>query len=154
MKALFLDIDGVLNSDAYDRVRDWNILSNIDETRLPLLKKIIDQTGAEIVLTSSWRNHWDNDPSKRDESGVYIQTLFEKYGLNIFGKTEDFGQVTLRGQEIKAWIELHDVATFAILDDYAFGWEDLTQYVVKTNPRFGHGLEEQHVKKVVELLNK
>ena len=135
-------------------MRDWNTLSNIDETRLPLLKKIIDQTGAEIVLTSSWRNHLDSDSNKRDESGDYIQMLFEKYGIKIFGKTEDFGQVTLRGKEVKAWLSAHNIESFAILDDYAIGWEDLTQYVVKTNPRFGYGLEEQHIEKAVELLNK
>lgn len=153
MKALFLDIDGVLNSDSYDRARDWNVLSNIDETRLPLLKRITDQTGAEIVLTSSWRSHWDSDPGKCDESGDYIQALFNKYGLKIFGKTEDFGQVTLRGEEVKAWIKSHNVEAFAILDDYPFGWKDLTQYVVKTNPRFGYGLEEQHVQRAIALLN-
>ena len=59
MKILFLDIDGVLNSRAYDRKRNWSELTNIDETRLPLVKKIIDKTGAKIVLISTWRRHWD-----------------------------------------------------------------------------------------------
>ena len=135
-------------------MRDWNVLSNIDETRLPLLKEIIDRTGAEIVLTSSWRNHWDSDPRKCDQNGNYIREIFERYGLKISGKTEDFGRVILRGEEVRAWIAAHSVETFAILDDYAFGWGDLTQYVVKTNPRSGYCLEESHVKKAVALLNK
>lgn len=153
MKFLFLDIDGVLNSDAYDRVRDLSILSNIDETRLPLLKRITEGTGAQIVLTSSWKSHWDGDPAKRDSSGEYIQSLFAKYNLQIYGKTADFGQVTMRGREIKAYLEEHAASAFAILDDYPFGWEDLTQYVVKTNPRLGRGLEEEHVKRAIDLLN-
>ena len=59
MKILFLDIDGVLNSRAYDCRRNWNDKTNIDETRLPLVKEIVEKTGAEIVLTSTWRRHLD-----------------------------------------------------------------------------------------------
>ena len=55
MKILFLDIDCVLNSREYDCRRNWNDQTNIDETRLPLVKEIVKKTGAEIVLTSTWR---------------------------------------------------------------------------------------------------
>ena len=47
MKILFLDIDGVLNSRAYDCRRNWNEQTNIDETRLPLVKEIVAKTAAE-----------------------------------------------------------------------------------------------------------
>jgi len=59
MKVIFLDFDGVLNSVKYDRKRDWNKLTFIDESRLPLLKQIVDSTGAVIVLSTTWRNHWE-----------------------------------------------------------------------------------------------
>ncbi len=52
MKIIFLDIDGVLNSRTYDRKRNWNEQTDIDESRLPLVKEIVDSTGAEIVLSS------------------------------------------------------------------------------------------------------
>ncbi len=58
MKIIFLDIDGVLNSRQYDAERG-TAEGNIDVSRLLLLKQLIDQTGAKIVLTSSWRRHWD-----------------------------------------------------------------------------------------------
>ena len=80
MKIIFLDIDGVLNSREYDRKRNWNEQTDIDETRLPLVKEIIDKTGAKIVLISTWRNHWDRDESLCDEDGMYINRLFSKYG--------------------------------------------------------------------------
>ena len=57
MKVIFLDIDGVLNSRAYDRKRNWNEQSDIDETRLTLVKEIVDATEAKIVLSSTWRQH-------------------------------------------------------------------------------------------------
>ena len=42
-RIIFLDIDGVLNSVAYDRVRTAE-QTNIDQTRLPLLKGLVDDT--------------------------------------------------------------------------------------------------------------
>ena len=59
MKIIFLDIDGVLNSRIYDRKRNRDELTDIDETRLPLVKELVAATGAKIVLSSSWRVHWD-----------------------------------------------------------------------------------------------
>ena len=84
MKILFLDIDGVLNSREYDRKRNWNEQTDIDETRLPLVKEIIDKTGAKIVLISTWRSHWNRDGNLRDEDGQDINNQFPKYGLTIY----------------------------------------------------------------------
>lgn len=59
MKVIFLDIDGVLNSDTYMEKQLDNssvgIESEIDPATLILLKKAVDTTGAKIVLSSSWR---------------------------------------------------------------------------------------------------
>lgn len=57
MRVIFLDFDGVLNSAVYDRTRDLTKNTSIDETRLPLLKQIVDRTNAKIVLSTSWRKH-------------------------------------------------------------------------------------------------
>ena len=80
MKIIFLDIDGVLNSRAYDRKRNWNEQTDIDETRLPLIKEIVDATNAKIVLSSTWREHWDREPNRCKEDGRYINKFFAKYG--------------------------------------------------------------------------
>lgn len=161
MKILFLDIDGVLNSRAYDRKRNWSELTNIDETRLPLVKKIIDKTGAKIVLISTWRRHWDKDESLCDEDGMYINRLFTKYGLTIYDKTPDLDLLSKRRDEVKAWLEDkawlveygYEVECFVILDDYRFGWEDLSEFCIHTNPQYGLGLEEEHVASAINLLN-
>lgn len=155
MKILFLDIDGVLNSREYDRRRDWNEQSNIDKTRLPLLKRIIESTGAKIVLISSWRSHWNSDGALCDEAGRYMNDLFAEYGLFIFDKTPDLGRGAGRKDEVAAWLSAHagEVENFAILDDCAFGWEELSDSYIHTNPHFGMGLEEEHVVETVKLLN-
>ena len=59
MKVIFLDVDGVLNSDEYfDKIKNVNICgieSEIDVEKIKLLKKAVDETGANVVLSSSWR---------------------------------------------------------------------------------------------------
>jgi len=155
LKVLFLDIDGVLNSRAYDRKRDWNEQTDIDETRLPLIKEIVDSTGAKIVLSSTWRQHWDKDINRCDEDGVYINKTFAKFGLSIFDKTPDLGITALRRDEISKWLEDTDEAieSFVIIDDYRYGWGDLSEHFVKTEPNFRFGIEKEHVEKAIEILN-
>ncbi len=155
MKIVFLDIDGVLNSRSYDRVRNYNVESNIDESRLPLLKEIIDASGAQIVLSSTWREYWDKDPVLCGDDGVYINQTFAKYGLKIYDKTPYMGICADRKDEIKSWLDANgkDVESFVIIDDYRYGWAELSDNFVKTNPHFGLGLEEEHVKKAIEILN-
>lgn len=154
MKVIFLDIDGVLNSRAYDKKRNWNEQTDIDETRLPLVKKIVDETGAKIVLSSTWRQHWDKQPEKCDKDGVYINQIFAKFGLEIYDKTPDLGIDFDRPDEIKAWLAVtqETIESFVIIDDYRYGWGKLSANFVKTNPYFGLGLEEEHVKKAIEIL--
>lgn len=155
MKIIFLDIDGVLNSRAYDRKRNWNEQTDIDETRLPLVKKIVDETGAKIVLSSTWKAHWDKQTEECDEDGIYINQTFAKFGLEVYDKTPDLGIDFDRPDEIKAWLDgtRETIESFVIIDDYRYAWGKLSDRFVKTNPNFGLGLEEEHVQKAVEILN-
>lgn len=156
MKVIFLDIDGVLNSRSYDRKRNWNEQTDIDESRLPLLKSIVKATGAKIVLSSTWRQHWNRNPERCDADGEYINRTFAKFGLEIFDKTPGLGLYFDRPDEIRAWLNCieEDVESFVILDDYRYNWGNLSENFVKTNPNFGLGLEEEHVQKALEILNK
>lgn len=152
MKIIFLDIDGVLNSIRYDRQRTID-QGNIDETRLQLIKKLVDATEARIVLSSSWRKHWGKDISKCDAIGRDINEVFEKYHLAIYDKTECLPSND-RAEEIRKWLNRQgNIEAFVIFDDIAFGWgNDLQEYLIKTNPRIGFGLEEKHIQKAIELL--
>ncbi|MBE6760906.1 MAG: hypothetical protein E7551_01300 [Ruminococcaceae bacterium] len=149
MKIIFLDIDGVLNSLKYDMSRSPDD-SNIDITRLPLLKKLVDSTKAKIVLTSSWRKFWEKDEAVISQTGKEINEIFASAGLEIFDKTPI---KSTRKDEILAWLSSNNkVKSFCIIDDMALGWEELTAFTVITNPRIGHGLEQRHIQKAVEIL--
>ena len=152
MKIIFLDIDGVLNSVRYDRQRTID-QGNIDETRLQLIKKLVDSTEARIVLSSSWRKHWEKDISKCDAIGRDINEVFAKYQLAIYDKTECLPSND-RAEEIRKWLNRQgNIEAFVIFDDIAFGWgNDLQEHLIKTNPRIGFGLEEKHIQKAIELL--
>lgn len=150
MKIIFLDIDGVLNSFKYDSERKPED-GNIDATRLPLLKRLVDYTGAKIVLTSTWRKFWERDQeSIIYEAGKEINRIFASAGLEIFDKTPVLGR---RKDEIFAWIKQNkEVEVFCIIDDICFGWDELAPFLVNTNPRIGRGLEEKHIEKSISIL--
>lgn len=152
MKIVFLDIDGVLNSVRYDRQRTVN-QGNIDETRLPLLKRLVEDSQAAIVLSSSWRKHWEKDIGLCDNIGREITTLFAQHQLIIYDKTPCL-QNNDRAEEIRMWLANNDnVEAFVIFDDIPFGWGvDLQEHLIKTNPRIGFGIEEKHIQKAIELL--
>ena len=150
MKIIFLDIDGVLNSVKYDNERSDGE-GNIDISRLSLLKQLADKTDALIVLTSSWRKHWDPSGILTDEVGKELERTFCDSGVFLFDKTPVLGGH--RSFEISAWLEAHpEIESFVILDDIKFGWGELDRYVVKTDQRIGRGLEIRHVDKAREIL--
>ncbi|MBQ7325108.1 MAG: hypothetical protein IJW98_05150, partial [Clostridia bacterium] len=107
MKVIFLDFDGVLNSVRYDRERAPGDTNNIDVTRLPLLKEIVDRTGAKIVLSTSWRIYWDRDESLCELIGREINELFAQYGLFVFDKTITISSSD-RDQEVRELLSVHD----------------------------------------------
>lgn len=151
MKVIFLDIDGVLNSYVYDRERTEND-GNIDKTRLLLLKRLVDDTGAKIVLSSSWRIHWDKCFDKCDDIGKEINSVFSSVGLEIYDKTLKDGYHE-RYDEIRTWLnEKPDVERFVIFDDNGYGWGDLSDNFIQTNYRIGRGLEQRHIEKAYEIL--
>lgn len=150
MKVLFLDFDGVLNSERYvRRCGRYGVI--IDPERLALLKKITDATDAVIVLTTSWREHWDKDDALCDETGVQINGIFSGYGLCIFDKTPKL--FSRREEEIKAWLDSHpETEGFAVLDDAFLSADFLCGHFVKTSD-FRGGLCEQNVLEAIDILN-
>jgi hypothetical protein len=151
MKVLFLDIDGVLNTDRYVLRRDWCTQGNIDETHLPLLRRILEETGAVIVLSTSWRTYWDPDPARWAPEWQESGEIFARYGIEIYDRTPSYNGNN-RDREVGDWLAAHEgeVESFAILDDRRMGWGELQDRLVFTYR--SHGLTEKHTEKAIELL--
>lgn len=150
-KVIFLDFDGVLNNSAFRDAVDDYYESFIDETRMPLLRKIVDKTGAMIVLTTTWRHYWTSDRSKASFTSKKIDSVFEKYGMKIYSKTEAYGEQ--RDLEVRLFLCKNDVESYVILDDIDFGWspENYRRFVKTCDT--DAGLDEEAVCKTIEILN-
>ena len=151
MKAIFLDVDSVLNSDEYfDSVGysdDDSIENEIDMNKIKLLKEAVDLTDAQVVLSSSWRY------TRKAQS---LRKLLIENG--IMTDVTPFLQ-NKRGLEIKAWLKNNsDVDDFVILDDEVFDSYDdfLLSKLIKISDSsgngFGRGLLPKDVDKIVKQL--
>lgn len=151
MKVIFLDFDGVLNNAEY-RNSVPNYYSNfIDESRMPFLKQIIEETGAVIVLTTTWRMYWDKCEFQVSEDTQKINNIFDKYGLTIYSKTDTFDEN--RNFEISLWLCRNEVENYVILDDIDFRWsEENRKHFVKTDDG-NQGLDEQTTNLAIRILN-
>ena len=153
MKIIFLDIDGVLNSSDYRQRMGMDYFSQIiDRRKMTLLKHIVEETGAEVVLSSTWRKFWNPGENQLDPAGQYIHDIFREYGLWIHSKTAVLERAG-RNEEIQAWLARYPyVDGYVILDDKDFGWSDaLRAHFVQTDLN-GDGLEESQVQRIIDVL--
>lgn len=149
MKVIFLDFDGVLNSVSYCR-RHPEPGIRIDPTRMELLHRIVDKTGAAIVLSTSWKEHWDADPAGCDTVGEDINRIFLQHGMRIFDKIPNAERG--RGANIAAWLSGHrEVTRFVALDDMPMDEDVLKDRCVLTS-RLRDGLDEEDAERAVKIL--
>ena len=93
MKVIFLDVDGVLNSNYSHSIstneKGW-MWDEISDFHLEKLKRIVDETDAKIVLSSSWRVYHPiltGETEITDELLKVLVEKFEKLGLSIYDVT-------------------------------------------------------------------
>ena len=103
MNIIFLDIDGVLNSiDSEDHLGPY---IGIDYSGVKLLREIVDKTGAEIVLVSSWKHRWHKTKENQGILANYLDKRLAEENLKIIDKTKD--NITNRGEGIYNWLSVH-----------------------------------------------
>lgn len=151
MKVIMTDVDGVLNDDTTP-TRTKSRFIFVDDEKLLRLKRIVDATGAKIVLSSTWR--YDREDPLYNGDFLELQEAFRNVGLDFYSYTPVDAFGTRRGMEIKAWLGLHpEVDNFIILDDELFDYAErgLLPRLVKTE--FGDGgLTEARVQEAIKLL--
>ena len=150
MKVIFLDFDGVLNSRNYRETVEDYYENYIDESRLFLIKYIVEKTGAVIVLTTTWRHYWDKKDCISFDETIKINKIFKKYGLEIYSKTNSFDED--RDYEIRDWVKNNNPEKFVILDDVEYNWSsEISKCFVQTNDEI-EGLDEDSTQKAIDIL--
>lgn len=147
-KIIFLDFDGVITHQA----SGWEI----DNEKCLLVKKICDETGAKIVISSSWRH----STVKKTIAAYKLQdwvltpyvvgvTPFLKLNLYCI-ETTDFPQ---RGLEIAEYIYIIDefIKNYVILDDSTDLLYIQKDHFVKTDTY--KGISEENVQQAIQILN-
>ena len=176
MKVLFLDIDGVLNSENWFAYRIYcvknnmvNILMNfvdtddrnikhkltmLDDRAIANLNRIVEETGCKVVLSSSWR------------SSIESENIFTQNLLKLKGFKYEFYDVTprlwfsdfsiRRGEEIKFWLdkesEKHEIESFVILDDDSDMLPEQMNNFIHVDGQVG--LTDKDVFRAIEILNR
>lgn len=153
MNVIFLDIDGVLNSENYvKKCGDAWTGDQLDPEAIARLNKLTTLGNASIVVSSSWRIIPGGVMSSHD-----MASLLNQHGVvaPIIGVTPYLDSD--RAIEIDFWLQDHpEVKNFVILDDDRLeakcDSEDpyLNDRFVRTT--WWTGLQDQHVERALKIL--
>jgi hypothetical protein len=157
MKVIFLDIDGVLVT--WNSLHRWGKLENpksrtgsmMEPKCVKILNEILAETGAYIVVSSSWRIGRTVEQLKNElsEAGVNVSTLIDKTPTKAYAPG--------RGHEISHWINEHwmgppdEITKFCIIDDEISDMDPFKHKVAHTSME--KGLTEVHKKQIIKMLN-
>lgn len=150
MKIIFLDVDGVLNNiHSTERCRGF---IGIEDSKVEILKEIVNKTCAKIVLSSTWKYGWEKNINDCDGHGTYLNSKLAYSGLKAIDKTKDLSD---RGEEILEWVNRNNITEYIVIDDEIFkDFEELgiVNRLVKTT-FYGKdgGLQQEHIAKAIKL---
>ena len=155
-KVIFIDIDGVLNSEInqdlnFKQGRWFSHNLILDPEAMLCLKEIIDQTGAELILSSTWR-YPDEDGSFASKENFINQ--LSSYDLSLSGETPQLPEYD-RAAEISEYLDEHmDIGHFVVIDDDIdlLKNEEIKPHILHTNHQFG--LVKSEIAEAVSILNK
>ena len=151
-KVIFLDIDGVLNTERqHERCVEAGLayVDNFgyafDPVSVTNLKGIVDETGADIVISSSWKFWGLSTMQKLWASRKLPGKIIDVTPNNVSDEmllSVDLSLMELpagKGSEIKEWLSTsgQDVSDYAILDDMEDMLPEQQSHFVQTDPRVG-----------------
>ncbi|MEG1009216.1 MAG: HAD domain-containing protein [Clostridia bacterium] len=159
MKVIFLDIDGVLNTNDYISALYTKHLykSNHDKTAfndtlyrdkygylfdprtVTHLESICYKTGAKIVISSTWRLS-----GLKTMQNMFRDRKIEAEVIDITHCHVD----RIRGKEIQQWLDNNEIESYCILDDDSDMLQSQQNNFVLVDPEFGltHELSEKCIK--------
>jgi len=155
IRVLFLDIDGVVNSEEWfdeqheKRGTQWgkrfHKKDHIDPYKAHLVRHIVESTDCKVVLSSTWRLFPDDRDLVRKKVVEFMDVTPRMPRLGGAESME-------RGYEIKAWLNDHPhVERYAILDDDSDMLPEQIPHFFKTT--WQKGLTDDIARDVITHLN-
>ena len=130
-----------------------------DPVSVANLAHIIDETGADIVISSSWkfygvpklRDMWQKRNLPGHILDITPNTVSDEMLLNA--NLEEFQLGVCRGNEIKEWLLRHEgkISNYVIIDDFDDLLQEQMSHAVITNTLIG--ITESDAEKAITILN-
>jgi len=162
MKVIFLDIDGVLNSNFWNDTHQKEISDGalIDKEKVILLGQLIRTTGAKVILHSGWKFWFDRELKPLRREAEHLIKILETEDIKINGVTPDHTTEEIRksrkfslvkASEILAWVSQHDhIEKWIVIDDLDLHNEEVKKHQIFTDARIG--LTAQNIGEAERLL--
>lgn len=155
MKVIFLDFDGVITSDD----SNWSLMQD----KMDLVKHICDETGAKIVISSSWRTCNLKTTLKYATAEGTIGVGDAPYSLTeytiditpcYYWEPISMAGISTRGGEIETWLKRNislNIENYVILDDDNDMLDSQQTHLVLTS--WEHGISEADTERAINILN-
>lgn len=148
---LFLDVDGVLNC-AGTKERNPHGAVGVDPTKAEMVRRILRDTGCQLVISSTWRRDrdlvhhlWGQIGAEwKDRWAGNTPILDTRLASGLYA-------TVVRGDEIQAWLDNNPhVTRFVILDDDA-DMKHLAPHLLRTHGC--EGLTDEITAEAIRRLN-
>lgn len=148
MKAIFLDFDGVITIPP-----KW--ILNLD--KIKLIKRIVDETDAKIIISSSWRADTVENTISRIFSQTKHNNIITWFINHLYDVTPGISDEQYkgagRGGEIQTYLNHHpEFDNYVIIDDDSDMLDTQLYHFVQTN--FEDGITETEANRAIKILNK
>lgn len=141
-RILFLDIDGVLNSEEYYKNcnNSSENISRFDSSSVSLIKSLIEEFSLKIVISSTWRYGAVDRLMHELKRNKLMNYLYPDWFTPVIHPAH-------RGTEVKLWLDLHpEVSDYIIIDDDDNILEEQKINYVKTS--LHSGMKNEHYNRV------
>lgn len=154
---IFLDIDGVLAlpTQYYSKKRNIYNAYGFDHKCVRILNDIVENTGAEIVLSSDWKLNYDLDTMNNIFFINGIKSYIVHYTPSLWGvKYFNLNELeACRAAEILQYVKNHNISNYVAIDDLKLSqWLDDEHFV--WCKRMNEGIKQSSIKeKIIKRLS-
>ena len=162
-KVIFLDFDGVLNTERWHSQAIRGELKDeygyrFDPIAVENLSRIIEETGAAIVISSSWKcmglatmqKMWKDRQLPGKVIDITPNSVSDEFLLNV--DLNDMDLLSIRGQEIKDWLIVKGGSDckYVIFDDMNDVLQEQEAHFVWVDPAVG--ITKENVDQAIRIL--